>query len=194
MPRLPTWRVPGIGRLCTPFGRRTTVGNPGFGFQPYHSPPSLVHPPCCGVDDSGRLLGGSGGARARVRARGPCSPLPGFRPGSAVPVPFLVGLGLVGLSLVGLGLVGLGLIPVLGLGLRPRPRLCLWSRPWPRPRPRPSSLPASGARVAGWFSAGGCRARGWRAPPSSPTLRCRLFPSAPLAVTFSALVPLRRPS
>ena len=36
-------------------------------------------------------------------------------------VPFLVGLGLVGLSLVALGLVGLGLLPVLGLGLRPRP-------------------------------------------------------------------------
>ena len=44
LPRLPAWRVSGIGRLCTPFGRRTTVGNPGFGFQPYHCdklPPCL---------------------------------------------------------------------------------------------------------------------------------------------------------
>ena len=74
----------------------------------------------------------------------------------------------------------------LGLGL------CLWFRPWPHPRPRPSSRPASGARVTGWFSAGGCRARGRRALPSSPALRCRPFPSALLAVTSLALMPLRR--
>ena len=37
----PASRMPGIGRLCTSFGRRTRVGMPGFGIQPYHSPPSL---------------------------------------------------------------------------------------------------------------------------------------------------------
>ena len=194
MPRLPAWRVPGIGRLCTPFGRRTTVGNPGFGFQPYHSPPSLVHPPCCGVDDSGRLPGGSGGARARVRARGPCSPLPGFRRARACWFPSSLASASSALASSALAssasASSLSSASASGLGLG----LCLWSRPWPRPRPRPSSRPASGARVAGWFPAGGCRARGWRAPPSSPTLRCRPFPSALLAVTFSALVPLRRPS
>ena len=112
MPRLPAWRVPGIGRLCTPFGRRTTVGNPGFGFQPYHSPPSLVRPPCGGVDDSSRLPRRLR-RRTRVRAR-PRSLLasPRLPPGLDVLVPFFAGL----------GLVGLGLVLVLGLGLRPRPR------------------------------------------------------------------------
>ena len=60
-------------------------------------------------------------ARARACPKSLLAPsrLP---PGSGVLVPFFAGLGLVGLVLVGLGLVDLGLIPVLGLGLRPRPR------------------------------------------------------------------------
>ena len=152
MPRLPAWRVSGIGRLCTPFGRRTTVGNPGFGFQPYHSPPSLVHPPCCGVDDSGRLLGGSGGARARVRARSPCSLSPGFRRARACWFPSSLALAssasFSSASVPSTSASSLSSASASGLGLG----LCLWF----------SALDSSSASIL--VSACFWRARHWLVP------------------------------
>ena len=114
-----------------------------FILYPIFLPLLLFILPACGVDDSSRLPGGSGGARARVRARGPCSPLPGFRRARACrsPLSLASASSLSSAFAYGLGLgLALGLDPRLGLGLRPRPR------------------PASCARVTGWFPAGGCRA------------------------------------
>ena len=162
------------------------IYGPIFGLVCRVLPLLFVHPPCCGVDDSGRLLGGSGGARARVRARSPCSLSPGFRRARACWFPS-------SLALASSALFSSASVSSTSASSLSSASACGF-RPWPPPRPRPSFRPASGARVTGWFPAGGCRARGRRALPFLPTLRCRHFPSALLAVTSLALMPPRRPS
>jgi len=74
---------PCCGRLCTPFGRRTTVGNPGFGFQPYQF-----------TQATGSYQDYFASKMAAMRAKGKFSEVPDWKDDSAAPQ--TVGLGAAG--------------------------------------------------------------------------------------------------